>query len=464
MKLLGDFLMNKNDILRLEVEDMNNLGNGIAHVDGFAVFVVGGVTGDIITGKIIKVTKSYAVARIEDLITSSPFRTESRSCPFDRKCGGCMYRNISREYELEIKRDTVASALRREGLKDISVSAVVTDGVCDRYRNKAQYPFSPLPGGKIASGFYSPKSHNVVDISDCLLLPECFSRIMNSFREYMECNHLTAYDEKSCTGLVRHLFLRSNSKGEVYACIVINGDEIPDENKLVCFLRDSYHEISGIAININKSCSNVILGKRFRTVFGPDYLEDTICGLNIRISPGAFYQVNHDAAQMLYSIAADTAVIGSNDTVLDLFCGTGVIGLSMAAKCRRVVGVDIVESAIENARHNAKINNINNASFIVSNADQGSAMFKTITDKEAIDFSSSSVIIDPPRKGCSRDLLDTLSELPVKKILYISCNPNTLARDLVILVSHGFSVRSITPVDMFPNTGHVESVVKLIRQ
>ena len=456
--------MNKNDIIRLEVEDMNNLGNGIAHVGGFTVFVVGGVTGDILNGKIIKVTKSYAVARIEDLIVSSCFRTENRFCPFDKKCGGCIYRNISREYELEIKRDSVVAAMRREGLIGIPVSPVVTDGICDRYRNKAQYPFSPLGDGKIAAGFYSPKSHNVVDISDCLLLPECFSRIMNSFREYMELSHLTAYDEKSCTGLIRHLFLRSNSSGEVYACIVINGEEIPHEKDLVCFLRDNYPEICGIAVNINRNCSNVILGKRFRTIFGPDYLEDTICGLNIMVSPGSFYQVNHDAAQMLYSIAADIAEITVNDTVLDLFCGTGVIGLSMAGKCLRVIGVDIVESAIENAKRNAIINNITNASFIIANADQGSVMLKGIADDMAVDFNSSTVIIDPPRKGCSRDLLDSLSELPVKKILYISCNPNTLARDLVILISHGFSVGNITPVDMFPNTGHVETVVLMTKK
>ncbi|MBR6557644.1 MAG: 23S rRNA (uracil(1939)-C(5))-methyltransferase RlmD [Clostridia bacterium] len=454
-------MMKKNTLIELKIEDMNNLGNGVAHSDGFAVFVPGGVTGDTVIGKIIKVTKSYAVARIEEILSPSPYRTTERNCRYHKRCGGCIYRNISRDYELEIKRNTVISSLRRAGISDISVEETVTDTKSDRYRNKAQYPLSKDKDGNINIGFFSQKSHDVIDIDDCLQLPEIFTRISLLFRDYVKNNSISVYDENSGTGLVRHLYLRTSQTESISMCVVINGNKLPDEDGFVKHFTDAVPEISGISVNTNTRNTNVILGDSYRTLWGAEYLEDTMCGLNLRLSPASFYQVNRNVAEKLYSIAADKAGLSGEETLLDLFCGAGTIGLSMAHRVKRLFGVDIVPDAIENARYNAGKNGITNAQFTVADAADGEGLFSAAKRALGDDFYASVIILDPPRKGCTRELLTAVAQHAPERIVYISCNPDTLARDIVILRELGYDTSSVTPVDMFPGTGHVESVCLL---
>jgi len=457
-------MMKKNTLLELTIDDMNNLGNGVAHTDGFAVFVPGGVTGDRIAGKVIKVTKNYAVARIEEILSPSPYRTEERSCPYHKRCGGCIYRNITREYELEIKRNTVLSALRRAGITDISAERTVTDGVADRYRNKAQYPLSRDRDGNISIGFFSQKSHDVIDLEDCQQLPESFTRISLLFKEYIKDNKISVYDEISGTGLVRHLYLRTAMSGSILMCIVINGVSLPNEDSLVKFFRDKEPRICGISVNSNRKNTNVILGDSYRLLWGEEYLEDVMCSLTLRLSPASFYQVNRSVAEKLYSLAADKAGLSGEETLLDLFCGAGTIGLSMAHRVKRLFGVDIVPDAIENARYNAERNGITNAQFAVADAADGEGLFAAARKALGDDFYASVIVLDPPRKGCSRELLSAVAEHSPQRIVYISCNPDTLARDIVILRELGYDTDTVTPVDMFPGTGHVESVVCLSRE
>jgi len=453
--------MKKNDRAQLRVDDMNNLGSGVAHVDGFAVFVPGGVTEDELSVKIIKVTKNYAVGRIEEIITPSRFRSDSRACPVSTRCGGCIYRNISREYELELKQNTVRSALRRAGITDIEVLPVVTDGNAERYRNKAQYPISRDKDGRITLGFYSQKTHEVVAIDDCPQTPEKFANIVKIFKKFADENKLTVYDEISGKGLLRHLYLRSAADGKVSVCIVINEKTLPKKEELIKALTDNIDGICGIFVNINEKNTNVILGDKYECIYGSPYLEDVMCGLKIRLSPASFYQVNRNVAEKLYSIAADKAELKKDETLLDLFCGAGTIGLSMAHKVERLFGVDIVPDAIDNARHNAAANGIENAQFTVADAGDGEALFAAARRALGDGFYAAAVVLDPPRKGCTRELLSAVADHAPKRIVYISCNPDTLARDIVILRELGYDAKEVTPVDMFPGTGHVETVCLL---
>lgn len=453
--------MKKNDLITLRVDDMNNLGSGVAHADGFAVFIPGAVTEDELSVKIIKVTKSYAVGIIEKIITPSKLRTDTRNCPVANRCGGCIYRNISREYELEIKKNTVKSALRRAGITDIDVTDVVTDENPDRYRNKAQYPVALTKDGDISLGFFSQKSHTVIDVDDCRQTPEKFSEIAKLFKKFIKDNGISVYDEVSGKGLVRHLYLRAAADGKTSVCIVINGKALSKKEELIKALTDNIDGICGIFVNINEKNTNVILGDKYECIYGAPYLEDVMCGLKIRLSPASFYQVNRNVAEKLYSLAAKKAELKKDETLLDLFCGAGTIGLSMADKVERLFGVDIVEDAIENARHNAKANGIDNAQFLAANAGDGEALFAAARRTLGDDFYAAAVVLDPPRKGCTRELLTAVAEHAPKRIVYISCNPDTLARDIVILRELGYDAEEVTPVDMFPGTGHVESITCL---
>jgi len=445
--------MKKNEVYRVEITDVNNMGCGVGRIDGIPVFVNAAVTGDLVDAHIIKVTKSYCVARIKNLITASPYRTES-DCAASAACGGCVYRHISYEHELFLKRRYVEFAFRKAGLPDITVAPVTTAGKICGYRNKAQIPMDS--DGK--TGFFAAKTHRIVECGSCALEPPIFQKIVSAAKEFFKKHGIRGYDEENASGIVRHIYLRAAvGTGEIMLCIVINADKMPAEKDFAEAMMSEFPEITSVLVNVNKKNTNVITGEVYRLIGGKDTIRDTLCGLSIDISAPAFYQVNHDCAELLYGKAAELA--GEGERILDLYCGIGTIGLSIASKLPRasVTGIDIVPKAIEDAKKNAALAGIENASFICGDiADRN-------TDKMISDLlgSADTVILDPPRKGIPESLVDTLAEKNTQSVVYISCSPDTLARDAARFKEKGYSIGTVYPFDMFPRTGHVESVVCL---
>jgi len=450
------------DLLTLEITEINNLGAGVARHGGMVVFVKGGVSGDVVLAKVIKVTKSFAVARLESIISPSPEREDpALACHEPNACGGCVWRGVNYAHELLMKQKYVESTFRKVGLS-VDVLPTLTDGKVYRYRNKAQFPVAKTKAG-VRAGFFATKTHNIIPISDCLIGNEKFSPIVDFVCKFAEKKGISVYDEKSGKGLLRHIYLRSADKtGEMMLCLVLNGEKLPDEELFVSEVSEKFPELVSIFINTNKKNTNVVLGEKYRLIFGKPYIEDILCDLRFKIAPEAFYQVNHDGAELLYSKAAELAECDENTTLIDLYCGTGTIGLSMARRVRCVFGVDIVEASIECARENARANGIENASFTVSDAGDAESILACLK-KEGISLSDATVIMDPPRKGSTRQLCELLSCEGVRRIVYISCNPDTLARDCADFTELGYTMSDIYPVNMFPRTGHVESVVCLTK-
>ena len=451
----------KNDILDLSIEGLSNLGAGIAHAeDGRVVFVQNAVTGDRVKAKIIKVNKSYLVARAEEIITPSPDRVEN-DCKA-KGCGGCIYRNLSYEAELKEKRAYVAGAFQKARLF-VEVEEVRTTGTTEGYRNKAQYPVQKGKNG-LEAGFFAAYSHRVVPCDDCRLQPSVFGEIVAFITAFCNEKGISAYEEVSGKGLLRHIFLRlGKESGEILVCLVLNGKKLPQEETFAKELVDRFPNIKSVQISTNEENTNVVLGDSFRVIAGREYIEDTLCGQRFRISAGSFYQVNHDACELLYGIAKEKADLRGGETILDLYCGIGTIGLSMAKDATRVVGIEIVPEAIACAKENAKANGIENAHFFCGDAGEAEKLLQN-AERELGDLSGATIILDPPRKGCAEELLRYLAKRGFTKIVYVSCNPDTLARDCRILSELGYEIGTVTPVDLFPRTGHVESVVQLIRQ
>lgn len=460
--------MQKNDVVTLTVEDMNNLGAGIAHLTnadgtkGLAVFVTGAVTGDTVEAKIIKVNKSYLVARMEKLITASPFRTEDEGCSA-RGCGGCVYQNVTYTHELERKRGHVVSAFRKAGLSDVKIGGVRSTGELCGYRNKAQYPVRNGKDG-MESGFFASSTHRIVPIKECALQPRVFAELTAFICEFCDRNGIRAYEEESGKGLLRHIYLRQGRvSGEIMVCLVINGQRMPAEDKLVRELTARFDDVKSVLLNFNTKNTNVVLGEHYRLLWGREWIEDTLCGLSFRLSPAAFYQVNHDACELLYGIARERAALSGNETVLDLYCGIGTIGLSMAKDAKEVIGIEIVKDAVERANENAERNGIANAHFYCGDASDARKLL-TNAEREHGIIKNATVILDPPRKGSTPELITYLSERNFNRVVYVSCNPDTLARDCALFRQLGYGIGEVTPVDMFPRTGHVESVVCLTRK
>lgn len=449
--------MKKNDIFTAEIEAVSAEGNGICRIDGFAVFVSGGAVGDVAEIRIVKMLKNYAFGRLERLITPSPYRTDP-ICPCFQRCGGCVYRHISYEEELRIKHRRVADAVGRiGGFRDFPIDPIVGAERTDGYRNKAQLPVSLGKNG-VEIGFFANHSHRITDTDRCLLQPEIFNKALKIFREFLNQTDNPPYIESEHKGVVRHLYLRLGEKtGELMVCPVINADCLNDEDRLVEMLRAGLPGLKTVVINTNTKRTNVILGEKNRTVLGGGYIEDELCGCRFRISPLSFYQVNRTQAEKLYTLCAEYADLSENDTLLDLYCGTGTIGLTMASRCKRLIGAEIVEQAVADARINAKINGIENAEFICADAAQAAQRLALKS------VSPDVVIIDPPRKGCSAELIETIAKMLPKRVVYVSCDPATLARDLsrFAALPDGMSYLpvKITPLDMFPRTAHVECVV-----
>lgn len=443
--------LKKNDNIKLKIDNCDLGGNGVGRYDGLAVFVSYTIGGETVNAHILKVKSNCAFAKAEEITDPSPDRIEC-PCPVYLKCGGCVFGHLTYEKEAEIKANHIRECFRRIGSIEPELEPLIKAENIYGYRNKAQYPVE-TDGSNIKIGFYAPHSHRVIDCPDCMLQPDDFYEINCVIKKYISENSIDSYDEESHSGLLRHIYIRKGTgTGEIMVCLVINGYSLPDENGLVTALTKANQNIKTVVLNINTERTNVILGKECRTLYGDGYITDTLCSLSFRLSPLSFYQVNREQAQKLYYKAAEYASLTGKETVLDLYCGTGTIGLTMAEKAGRIIGVEIIEQAVKDAEINAEINNIGNAEFICSDASKAAVLLKNKGIRPEV------IILDPPRKGCSPDLLKTVSEMSPDRIVYVSCDPATLARDCKILSEHGYKVNRAAPVDMFPKTGHVETV------
>ena len=449
--------MKKNDLIEIEITDVMLSGSGVGHYDGLAVFVPSTVTGDVVLAHVLKVKSNVAYAKIEKIIKPSEKREEN-SCGSFLKCGGCAFRHIKYSEELLLKENAVKNNLKRIGGVEPEFEPI-TALQPQNYRNKCQYPVAKNKDEEIIIGFYSEHSHRVVDCPQCALQPEEFSKVVKVFKEFLKENNISIYSEETGKGLVRHLYIRKAAvTGEIMVSVVINGDKLPLSEKLIeslkALLKDSF---CSFQININKKKTNVILGDKNITLYGNDYITDVLCGVKIRISPLSFYQVNHDVAELLYKKAAEY-LKPQGKTVLDLYCGAGTIGLSLAKKAKSIIGVEIIPEAVEDAKFNAKQNDIKNCEFICADAKKAAEMLKIRGIKPV------AVIVEPPRKGCEESLIDIIcNDFAPERVVYVSCDSATLARDCKIFESKGYIAQKCATFDMFPRTSHVESVVCLTR-
>lgn len=443
--------LSKNDKIELTIDALTSEGSGVGRYNGLTVFVRGTVPQDKIIAHIIKRSKNYAIGIIDKILQPSPERIES-DCPYSKKCGGCSFRHMTYDEELKYKKSRVQDALNRIGHLDIKVDEIIGADDLSHYRNKAQYPVD-ISDGEMFAGFYAYKSHRIIPCADCKLQPAEFEKGLEAFAKWIESENITSYNEQTGKGLLRHIYFRKGfATGEVMACAVINANSIPNGELLVSLLREKVDGLTSVAVNINKEKTNVILGKETNIIWGEKYIRDSLLGKDFLISPNSFYQVNHNQCEKIYAKAKAFAGLTGTETVLDLYCGVGTIGLTMAENVKQLVGIEIIPQAIENAKENAKINHITNAQFICADAPKGAEILK----KQGVN--PDIIILDPPRKGCEKSLFDTIEQLSPKKIVYVSCDSATLARDLAILKEKGYEAKKVSAVDMFPRTPHVECV------
>ncbi len=454
-------MLKKNDIFTACVDDMNFLGFGVAKIDGIAVFIGGAAAGDTAKIKIIKTAKTYAIARVEEIVFPSPHRV-SDNCAVATACGGCAFRSVSYTYEKELKENFVKMSFVKQGMRDVKV-APLTHAKLSGYRNKGQYPVRKDASGKTVIGFFAAKSHRVLDCTSCDLQNEAFAPITEEIRAFIDENNISVYNEETNSGIVRHIYLRIGEKtGEIMLCMVICGEKMPHEDEFVKRITKKFPAVKSLYINTNKKETNVVLGDKYRLLFGKEYITDILCGIKLMITPQSFYQVNRDAAELLYQKAAELANFKGDELLLDLYCGIGSIGLSMAKRVKKLIGIEVVPSAIECAKKNAAENEIKNASFYCGDAADTEKMLDGAKAVEG-DFIPDVVVLDPPRKGCATELLDYISRLGIKKIVYISCNSETLARDAKFLCENGYKMSEVYPFDLFPRTGHCECVTSFER-
>ena len=451
--------MEKNETFRMRIEDMSENGEGIGKVDGYTLFVKDTVIGDVIEGKVIKAKKTYGYGKLIRVLEPSCDRVEPR-CPVAGPCGGCQLQSLSYEAQLAFKQRKVKNHLERIGhFTDVEVEPVLgMDREPFRYRNKAQFPFGLGKDGRIVTGFYAGRTHSIIEQEDCLLGSEKNARILAIIKAFMEEFHVDPYDEETHRGVVRHALIReARATGEIMVCLVGNAPRLPHAEILTERLR-RIPEITSISYNVNQERTNVILGRRIVNLFGPGYITDRIGGISYQISPLSFFQVNPEQTETLYRTALSYAGLAGTETVWDLYCGTGTISLFLAQKARQVYGVEIIPAAIENAKANAALNGIANAEFYVGKAEE---VLPEKYREEGI--RADVIVVDPPRKGCDETLLHTMVQMAPERIVYVSCDSATLARDLKILCENGYELRKVQPVDMFPNTVGIENVVLLSR-
>lgn len=446
----------KNKFYTAEITGITSEGNGVCRIDNMAVFVPETAVGDIAEIKIVKILSNYAFGILNKIINPSPDR-EIRECPVYKKCGGCVFRHISYKAECRAKNDIVKNAfLRIGGLSPVFDDFLSSENP-DRYRNKAQYPLASL-NGKAVCGFYAPRSHRVVPVSDCPLQPVIFSKIVEFILEYVNNRKISVYDEKTGTGILRHIYIRKGyHSNEIMICIVARKDISRQLSSLCREIIKKFSDIKSIVININPDKTNVILGSECITLFGNNCIYDKMCGNDIEISPLSFYQINTPQAEKLYRKAFEYASPDGSEIIADLYCGAGTIGLSMSEYAKKIIGIEIVTEAVQNAHRNAVKNNISNAEFYCGDAGE---IFSKLNKKGC---NPDIIIVDPPRKGCSEDTLKTIVSASPEKIIMISCNPATAARDAKILSENGYSADRVCGADLFPATRHVECIILMSR-
>ena len=452
----------KNQVINLEITDITDLGFGVGRIDGMVVFVGDTVPGDECEVKIIKVNSAYLVGKAERFIKFSPRRVTGR-CP-SKTCKSCAYKNISYSDEAALKQEGVRRIFSSSELSGITTADIAPSPCEMRYRNKAQYPIT-LVDGKHKVGFFAPKSHRVTPVEDCPLTPKIFSEICAELCLFFDERDISVYDEKSGEGLLRHIYLRCGEVSEeILVTVVINGDKLPSADEMVARIKAKFPTVVGILINVNRENTNVVLGKEYKILDGRDHIFDTLADVQLKITAPSFYQVNHSATELLYAKAKELAKPEKTDTLLDLFCGAGSIGLSMADSVGELIGIEIVDSAVECARENAKDSSIENAHFYTGDATETERLLANAEAELGRSIHPDIVILDPPRGGCDERLVRFVSGLGPKRVVYISCNPKTLARDTVIFRACGYDTDTVYPFDLFPMTGHVESVVCFKRQ
>ena len=451
--------MQKNDELILKIEDMGVDGAGIGKADGMTFFVKDAVIGDVVRAKVMKLKKTYGYARLMELLEASPDRVEPK-CPYYRQCGGCQIQALSYEKQLEFKERKVRNNLERiGGFSEIPMEPIVGMEEPYHYRNKAQFPVGTDKDGHIVTGFYAGRTHTIIPNRDCALGLPVNREILDLVIDFMEKYHVSAYDEKTGKGLVRHVLIRCGfTSKEKMVCLIINGKSLPHSEKLVEALR-KIDGMTSISINCNTGRTNVILGRKTVVLWGQEYITDKIGDISYQISPLSFYQVNPRQTQKLYAKALEYADLHGEETVWDLYCGIGTISLFLAQRAKFVRGVEIVPAAIENAKENAKLNGLENTEFFVGKAEE---VLPREYKKNGV--YADVIVVDPPRKGCDETLLETMIEMNPERIVYVSCDSATLARDLKYLCGRGYELKKVCPVDQFGMTVHVETVVLLQRK
>ena len=451
--------LQKNQILTLRIERLSSDGSGVAHsADGEAVFVPGTAPGDEARVRIVKDCGRYAFGILDELLTPSPDRIPV-DCPVAGPCGGCSLRHLDYAAELRAKQESVLDAFRRIGGLEVPVLDILPSPDVDRYRNKVQFPVGIDKNGVPCIGFYAGRTHRIVPCPDCKLQPSVLNEIGNALCAFFAQQVIRPYDEQSGKGLVRHIFLRRGAhSGQIMVCLVCTRAKLPHAEQLCTALRGQFPAISTILLNVNAKNTNVILGSENHILYGPGYIEDTLCGVPVRLGPLSFYQVNTLAAERLYGVAAQYAQLTPDDTLLDLYCGMGTIGLSMAEQCRELIGVEIVPEAIESAKANAaRMGEAVAAKSRFFCADAGQAATQLAAEGLHPDI----VMLDPPRKGCDEATLSAVVRMAPRRVVYVSCNPATAARDAAWLEKNGYHTEKVQPVDLFPRTKHCETVVLL---
>lgn len=445
--------LEKNRIYRACIQGYSSEGLGIARIDGQVVFVHGAIRGEICDVLVMKVLKNAAFGKIAALVEPSPAR-RTPDCPYYGRCGGCDFRHMSYEEELWAKRARVQDALTRIGGAEVTVEEILGAEQPLHYRNKSIYPISPV--GEV--GFYRARSHQVVHVEHCLIQKPEADALAQAVRDYIARFQVEPYNEATGRGLLRHLYVRTSCRGESLACLLVNGSRLPHEQELVNMLRAAAPKTCGVVLGENTRRGNAILGDRYRTLWGRDYLTDTLCGLELRLSVPSFYQVNHDQAQRLYEKALEYAGLTGRELAVDLYCGAGTITQVLARRARHVIGGEIVPEAIRDAEESARRNGVGNVEFLCGDASRLAAELRQRGLRPDV------ICVDPPRKGLAPDVVEAAASMEPERIVYVSCDPATLGRDVKLLAQRGYRAVRAAAVDLFPGTAHVEAVVLLSRK
>ncbi len=442
----------KNQIYEAEITDYTAEGQGVAHIEGCAVFIPNAVAGEKVRVRVEKAQKTWAAGKIVEILEKSPHRV-NRECEVAKLCGGCDFWHMDYAEETRLKAERVKNCLNRIGGENLAEVPILAAPDCHGYRNKAQYPVA-VKKGRAYAGFYRAGTHDVVENARCRILPEEIDAAKDAIIDYVNQYRVSVYDETTGKGLLRHIYVRRGAvSGQVLVCLAVNGEKIPRPEALVQRL-GGIPGFTTLVLSVNTKRGNAVLGDRFLTLHGPGYIEDTLCGLNFRLSPRSFYQVNHHQAQRLYQMAISQAEITKADTVLDLYCGVGTITLAMAGAAGKVIGVEVVPQAVADARDNAVRNGITNAEFFCGDAGQAALELEKSGVRPDV------VVVDPPRKGL-KDTIEALHRMSPRRIVYVSCDPATLARDVALLKERGYTLKTAAAADLFPRCAHVETVVLL---